>query len=719
MYRYTPTEQDLKLLRQHIKNVSIRIDILNKQFITLDSLMGVVISDNYSLNVDSDIRRTYNLTLKVTKDYDILAIYKKFWIDKLLQIFIGVEDLQQQKTIWYPFGIFTFDNIVYTIDESNYSLQLNCIDLVAMLNGQVNGQISGTALKIPAFDEDGTPNSIREAMVSTVTQLGGFTKYDIAEMNKDIPHDLEFSVGSTLWEVITTLRDLYPGWETFFDVDGTFVCQPIPTTEEEPVYITEDTFDGLVINESLADNIAEIRNVTKIIGKVIETDYFTEDVTASNAVSNTILELIPSNADTFKENITDVNLKAEFITQARLVLNYNQAYIKDITNIYTVSNSGKWASNKISDVEYLYYEWRNGYTANSTNVRINYFDAPSNMLVSTNVTSSDGINYTASFYNSSWFGNAIANYATPRDVSMILTNIPMTSTSNTLTVTLSAYSKTAVVPIYYTFGTPEVPIGVLQKGKSYKFRRQYTQGVYKDIIEEFPMKNFIINFNSPKVDTYTANIGDLTIANNELLAIKIPSNCSVSPTISINGTIYPLVDINKVPLAANSLIQDKSYVFRFLASESVFVLQGQWQVMAIAKEVKNKPTHAEIAADKEKESCDNIIYIVNPDSPYTIEDVGELRQVLSGDEYDDIYADELALERAEYENWKKTRLNDVITLNILMIPWLIGNEKISYRRQKVNLTDDYIIKQINGSVSSWTQTLTMSKFYPLYPFVVS
>ena len=120
-----------------------------------------------------------------------------------------------------------------------------------------------------------------------------------------------------------------------------------------------------------------------------------------------------------------------------------------------------------------------------------------------------------------------------------------------------------------------MPIGVLQKGKSYKFRRQYAQGAYKDVIEEFPMENFISNCSSPTVDTYVANIGDLTIANNELLAIKIPSNCSVSPTISINGTIYPLVDINKVPLAANSLIQDKSYVFRFLASENVFVLQGQ------------------------------------------------------------------------------------------------------------------------------------------------
>jgi hypothetical protein len=77
MYRYIPTAQDLQVLKQRIKNVYIKVDILNKEMIPIDSFIGAILSDNYSLNVDSDVRRTYNLTLKVTKDYDILDIYKK------------------------------------------------------------------------------------------------------------------------------------------------------------------------------------------------------------------------------------------------------------------------------------------------------------------------------------------------------------------------------------------------------------------------------------------------------------------------------------------------------------------------------------------------------------------------------------------------------------------------------------------------------------------
>jgi hypothetical protein len=92
-----------------------------------------------------------------------------------------------------------------------------------------------------------------------------------------------------------------------------------------------------------------------------------------------------------------------------------------------------------------------------------------------------------------------------------------------------------------------------------------------------------------------------------------------------------------------------------------------------------------------------------------------LNQVLSGDQYDEIYTTELAKERAEYENWKVARINDNLTINCLMIPWLEGNEKVEYQLQKTNEINEYIIKQITGSVSTWQQSITMQKFYPLYP----
>ena len=76
-YRYIPTGQDLQMLKQHIKNVSIKISILNKDMQPIDEIKGSVISDNYSINVDSDIRRTYSASIRVSKDYDMLDLYKK------------------------------------------------------------------------------------------------------------------------------------------------------------------------------------------------------------------------------------------------------------------------------------------------------------------------------------------------------------------------------------------------------------------------------------------------------------------------------------------------------------------------------------------------------------------------------------------------------------------------------------------------------------------
>ena len=37
-----------------------------------------------------------------------------------------------------------------------------------------------------------------------------------------IPYDLEFDKGVTLWDVLIKIRDLYPGYEMFFDKDGIF-----------------------------------------------------------------------------------------------------------------------------------------------------------------------------------------------------------------------------------------------------------------------------------------------------------------------------------------------------------------------------------------------------------------------------------------------------------------------------------------------------------------
>ena len=731
---YIPTEQDINMLKQKIKNVSIKINILNKNFSVIDSIEGTVISDNYSLNVDSDIRRTYSLTLAVNKDYDILSIYKKIWIDRLFQIFFGVEDLITNEIIWYPFGIFTFDNVTYTTDATNYNLQINCIDLVALLNGTLSGQISGTGLIIPAYDEETKkPNKIRDVMVQTITELGKFQKYNIADMDKDIPYDLEFSVGATIWEIITTLRDLYPGWETFFDTDGTFICRPIPTTETDPVYITQDIFNEMIISENLSDDMSSIRNVTKIFGQTLETDYYIDNISVSNQNNNTkIYEVVPSNSDNFIIS-NQYGIKTSFLTRLNSTDTNSDLFmfIKNKTQYYPLITS----ENNINNNEVYFINWVYNFSNNSYDNRENWFEIPNNYYVSNTITyeiKEDSVNNIKElYYNINFFktdvdyleieNNNYKNY-------LVLRELPIGNDDiTTIYITINNSNPILLSTKFFDENTKNneytVPTYSLKQGETYilkreKYQTDLGQNKIYDYFTLLNKNNIIPNISNFSLQTvYKANISNLSLVEGTKIGFKIPEDCKVLPLISLNDSIYKITDVNGDYLNENSLISNRSYVFNY--TNNNLVLYGQWQVMGMAKEVKKDPTLEQKEQDKINESCDNIIYIVNPDSPFTIEDVGELRQVLSGGEYENIYSDQLAIERAEYENWKATRLNDTITINNIMIPWLVGNEKVEYKQLETNIVNNYIIKQISGSVTTWTQTITMSKFYPLYPYVVN
>lgn len=208
------------------------------------------------------------------------------------------------------------------------------------------------------------------------------------------------------------------------------------------------------------------------------------------------------------------------------------------------------------------------------------------------------------------------------------------------------------------------------------------------------------------LDTYTLSLGDL---------IGFKANIStISSTLKINSnTPYPIVDSEDKPV---KLEFDKSYVVRY--SNSKFYYQGEFQIHAIVKEFSVEPTIEFKTQDIINEGTSNIKYIINPDSPYCIDKIGEIRQVLSGADYENIYTEELCLQRAEYENWKSTRLQDSITLEMMMVPWLRVNKKIAYKSKITGKTEQYIIKNINRSLSNWTMTMGLVRFYPLYPFIV-
>lgn len=213
----------------------------------------------------------------------------------------------------------------------------------------------------------------------------------------------------------------------------------------------------------------------------------------------------------------------------------------------------------------------------------------------------------------------------------------------------------------------------------------------------------------------------------------------------------------------NEILADRVYVIRYVevstevegetSIERYFVLQGLAAIHAMCFEYNTMPSAQEVERLKRFYNCEDIRFFVNqydtgegiyaamvtnddvkfidktkeggnPISPFAVDyqaehgalGNGEIVQVLQGGDYSDIYTSELALERATYENWKKTRLNDTIQLEALFVPWLEVNTKIEYTSLLTGETHEYLIQEIKANLQTFTMDLTLQKFYPFYPW---
>ena len=95
----------------------------------------------------------------------------------------------------------------------------------------------------------------------------------------------------------------------------------------------------------------------------------------------------------------------------------------------------------------------------------------------------------------------------------------------------------------------------------------------------------------------------------------------------------------------------------------------------------------------------------------------QVRFVCAGDEYDNIYSDSLAEQRARYEIYLRARLHDNISISCVPIYWLDVNTIIEYNlpNNTTQESDLWLIKSISTDVStSGTQSISATRYYPLY-----
>ena len=201
---------------------------------------------------------------------------------------------------------------------------------------------------------------------------------------------------------------------------------------------------------------------------------------------------------------------------------------------------------------------------------------------------------------------------------------------------------------------------------------------------------------------------------------------SEGQTIKIQDTDpYPIVIESGIgtytPIQSGTMEAGIHYVVRYTNGQ--FVFQGELQIHVIYQEVSEMPSPAAQEHFKRNNACRNVQWSINPESPFacSLDPVTgmierEIRQVLEGGEYNNIYTTQLAYERASYENWLKTRMQDSVELEMILIPWMDVNDKIEYTSPSSGEVVVMLVQSISLDLKKWTMNVKCSKFYPYYPW---
>lgn len=550
--------EDFWLISQPILDIRVKIDVYDERNNNhLDQLECGVINCTFSISAESDIRRTFSLQGTPVKNKR-LTLNKNglIWINRIIKVELGILNQRTNKWHWYKQGTFYIANTNATFDAVTNTINIDCSDPWINLDGSRRGQVGGApTISFPAYEESDTGevihyNKIRDIIITILTQLANITDYNIGEIgeykglyetNPDYlqyreeskvqtlsgleetwdasPFDQEFSASSAIATMLIAFRDLYPNYEMYFDVNGTFCCNLIPSCESDDIVLGSDFFDRIYISENTSVDLTTVKNICEVWGQSIETDFYTENCSYSN-------------------------------------------------NIYSAT-----------------------------------------------------------------------------------------------------------------------------------------------------------------VDTYDK------YCNGDIVAIQIPSTNQASCSININNLgIIPVIDENtEEPIEENLMEANQVYVFKikskYINGSSVIqcYLLGQWQAHGINVLTNGTISNEDYTTQdgdvvkvfskeyfQAKYNCKSVEFTEITDSPFCIQELGEILDVKTGGEYENIESDSNALARAEYENWINCRLTDNITITTKLCPFADVNIKIAYRRKDINTVSQYIVKNVSHDPSAGTTSWTLMHFYPLY-----
>ena len=284
------TQNDHNIVKQRINERYIKVELLDFKYRVVDEISGDMINCSVQCDANSDLRRSCAVSLVVTDSSFDIQPGGKIYLDKMIQIYVGLKNIYTQEIQWYNQGIYLIDAPSWEYSSVSNTLSFAGLDLMSKLTGLRNGQLEG----IPTVIKQG--ESVRQAMIATLA-LGGFDKYVIDECKLEdgtiqaVPYDIKIDQGGTIYGVLSELRDILPQYQIYFDVNGVFRYDKIPTGDDEPVIVTDDIWKNILIKETINTDFASVKNYIEVYGRSHDPDHYP---TAASVAGSQINLTIPS-----------------------------------------------------------------------------------------------------------------------------------------------------------------------------------------------------------------------------------------------------------------------------------------------------------------------------------------------------------------------------------------------------------------------------------------
>lgn len=287
------TQEQIDVLTQNLRRKKIKLELLDADNKIIETLEGQAIGGSITANANNDIRRsgTIEMAIPVVSGgafLDQLNGYTveaggKIWLDKRIKIYVGIENLFSavRETVWYKLGVFLINQPTRTLDSNNYTLSFQCIDLMAQLTGKRQGKLTGqtTIIEQGYYDDNNVYHKYRmhDALVSIITELAGISRYSIhpiPDVYEYLPYDIKIGVGGTVYDLLKQFTDILSTWQMYFDLDGVFIIEPIPSGENAIVY---DLDNQQYISNTTSADFEHVKNQVVIYGRVNNLTYYAEN----------------------------------------------------------------------------------------------------------------------------------------------------------------------------------------------------------------------------------------------------------------------------------------------------------------------------------------------------------------------------------------------------------------------------------------------------------